>query len=211
MKLLPMSLLALLCLSLCPEPAQAHGSVTPEEDICIIRIGYYKAHFKIYLPQTDGHDEYCEDIPGTGETVFIMEYEHSGLGDVPVDFRVIRNITGKGVFTALQDVESIGDLEPVTVVHHAAAVQPDVFTIMYDFKEEGEFVGIVTVQNQETGKVYTAVFPFEVGFAGFGWWPWFVAIVIAIQFNYFLMSGWFGRWREGRQKRLATAAETGHA
>lgn len=211
MKLLLMSSLALLCLSLCPEPAQAHGSVTPEEDICIIRIGYYKAHFKIYLPQTDGHDEYCEDIPGTGETVFIMEYEHSGLGDVPVDFRVIRNITGKGVFTALQDVESIGDLEPVTVVHHAAAVQPDVFTIMYDFKEEGEFVGIVTVQNQETGKVYTAVFPFEVGFAGFGWWPWFVAIVIAIQVNYFLMTGWFGRWREGRQKRLATAAETGHA
>jgi len=211
MKLLLMSFLALLCLSLCPEPSQAHGSVTPEEDICIIRIGYYKAHFKIYLPQTDGHDEYCEDIPGTGETVFIMEYEHSGLGDVPVDFRVIRNITGKGVFTALQDVESIGDLEPVTVVHHAAAVQPDVFTIMYDFKEEGEFVGIVTVQNQETGKVYTAVFPFEVGFAGFGWWPWFVAIVIAIQVNYFLMTGWFGRWREGRQKRLATAAETGHA
>ena len=211
MKLLPMSLLALLCLSLCPEPAQAHGSVTPEEDICIIRIGYYKAHFKIYVPQTDGHDEYCEDIPGIGETVFIMEYEHSGLGDVPVDFRVIRNITGKGVFTALQDVRSIGDLEPVTVVHHAAAVQPDVFTIMYDFKEEGEFVGIVTVQNQETGKVYTAVFPFEVGFAGFGWWPWFVAIVVAIQVNYFLMSGWFGRWREGRRKRLATAAETGHA
>ena len=211
MKLLLMSSLTLLCLSLCPEPAQAHGSVTPEEDICIIRIGYYKAHFKIYLPQTDGHDEYCEDIPGTGETVFIMEYEHSGLGDVPVDFRVIRNITGKGVFTALQDVESIGDLEPVTVVHHAAAVQPDVFTIMYDFKEEGEFVGIVTVQNQETGKVYTAVFPFEVGFAGFGWWPWFVAIVAAIQVNYFLMTGWFGRWREGRQKRLATAAETGHA
>jgi len=211
MKLLPMSLLALLCLSLCPEPAQAHGSVTPEEDICIIRIGYYKAHFKIYVPQTDGHDEYCEDIPGIGETVFIMEYEHSGLGDVPVDFRVIRNITGKGVFTSLQDVESIGDLEPVTVVHHAAAIQPDVFTIMYDFKEEGEFVGIVTVQNQETGKVYTAVFPFEVGFAGFGWWPWFVAIAVAIQVNYFLMSGWFGRWRDGRQKRLATAAETGHA
>ena len=211
MNLRLMSFLALLCLYICPEPAQAHGSVTPEEDICIIRIGYYKAHFKIYLPQTDGHDEYCEDVPGTGETVFIMEYEHSGLGDVPVDFRVIRNVTGKGIFTALQDVESIGDLEPVTVVHHAAAVQPDVFTIMYDFREEGEFVGIVTVQNQETGKVYTAVFPFEVGFAGFGWWPWFVAILVAIQFNYLLMSGWFARWRNGRQTKPAISAETEHA
>jgi len=211
MNLRLMSLFAFLCVCLCPEPALAHGSVTPEEDICIIRIGYYKAHFKIYLPQSDGHEEYCEDVPGTGETIFIMEYEHSGLGDVPVDFRVIRNVTGKGIFTALQDVESIGDLEPVTVVHHPAAVQPDVFTIMYDFREEGEFVGIVTVRNQETGKTYTAVFPFEVGFAGFGWWPWFVAIAVAIQINYLLMSGWFARWRNGRQAKLATTAETGHA
>jgi len=197
-------LIAILCLAsvvLLPTRSAAHGSVTPEDDICIIRIGFYRAHFKMYLPRSKGHQEYCEDIPGTGETVFVMEYEHSGLGDVPVDFRIIRNITGKGIFTALEDVERIEDLGAVTVVHHAAAVQPDVFTIMYDFAEQGEFVGIVTVQSPENGKVYTAVFPFEVGFAGFGWWPWFILIALALQFNYFVMNGRFSRWRRDRRKK----------
>lgn len=197
-------LIAILCLAsvvLLPTRSAAHGSVTPEDDICIIRIGFYRAHFKMYLPRSKGHQEYCEDIPGTGETVFVMEYEHSGLGDVPVDFRIIRNITGKGIFTALEDVERIEDLDAVTVVHHAAAVQPDVFTIMYDFAEQGEFVGIVTVQSPENGKVYTAVFPFEVGFAGFGWWPWFILIALALQFNYFVMNGRFSRWRRDRRKK----------
>ena len=184
-----------------PTTTAAHGSVTPEDDICIMRIGFYEAHFKIYLPRTRGHREYCEDIPSVGETVFVMEYEHSGLGDVPIDFRIIRNVTGQGVFTALEDVERIEDLQSVTVIHHEAAVQPDVFTIMYDFEEQGEFVGIVTVQSPENGKTYTAVFPFEVGFAGFGWWPWFVLLAVILQANYFVMSGRLARWRRERRKK----------
>jgi hypothetical protein len=205
----------MLCLTavlLIPAETAAHGSVTPEDDICIIRIGYYKAHFKMYLPRRKGHRDYCEDIPDTGETVFVMEYEHSGLGNVPIDFRIIRNTTGKGTFTALQDVEQITDLEAVTVVHHEAAVQADVFTILYDFDEEGEFVGIVTVENPDTGKVYTAVFPFKVGFAGFGWWPWFVLVAIALQLNYFLMNGRFARWRrQRRRKKFVVISGAGNA
>lgn len=189
-----------LWLAATPGSVAAHGSVTPEDDICIIRIGFYKAHFKIYLPATRGHEEYCEDIPDTGETVFVMEYEHSGLGDVPIDFRIIRNVTGKGVFTALEDVEAIDDLDAVTVIHHDGAIQRDVFTIMYDFDEQGEFVGIVNVRNAETDKLYTAVFPFEVGFAGLAWWPWFILGAVILQLNYLWMSGWFTRWRHSHQK-----------
>ena len=195
-----------------PAPVSAHGSVTPEDDICIIQIGYYKAHFKMYLPRSKGHREYCEDIPGTGETIFVMEYEHSGLGSVPIDFRVIRNVTGKGVFTNLEDVGQIADLDSVTVVHHVAAVQPDVFTIMYDFEEQGEFVGIVTVRNPHTGKIYTAVFPFKVGFAGIPSWVWFVAVAVLLQGNYLVMNGWYARWkRERRKKKLVVISGSGHA
>jgi len=195
-------LIVILATGIAPSLLQAHGSVTPEDDICIIQIGYYKAHFKMYLPQSKGHKEYCEDIPGTGETIFVMEYEHSGLGAVPVDFRIVRNVTGNGVFTNLEDILKINDLDAITVVHHEAAVQPDVFTIRYDFQEQGEFVGVVNVRNPDTGKLYTAVFPFEVGFAGVGWWVWFVLIAIALQANYFLMSGRFKRIRTTRRQPM---------
>jgi hypothetical protein len=187
-----------------PAAATAHGSVTPEDDLCIIRVGYYRAHFKIYLPQSEGSREFCEDIPGTGDTVFVMEYQHSGLGDVPIDFRIIRNVTGQGVFTQLSDVEAIGDLDAVTVLHHPAAIQPDVFTIRYDFPETGEFVGIVAVRNPDNGKTYTAVFPFEVGFTGLGWWPWFALAAVVLQVNYLWMSGRFARWGRQRRKRKLT-------
>lgn len=198
-RLLLLCLLAACCASV-PQDARSHGSVTPEDDLCIIRIGYYRAHFKIYLPQSRAHEQFCEDIPDTGETVFVMEYEHSGLGEVPIDFRIIRNTTGLGIFTSLQDVEAIEDIDTVTVIHHDAAVQPDVFTVRYYFEEQGEFVGIVKVRNPENGNLYTAVFPFEVGFAGFGWWPWFLLIAIALQLNYLWMSGWIDRWRQQRKK-----------
>jgi len=198
-----------LGLALSPEPARAHGSVTPDADLCIIRIGYYRAHFKIYLPQSRGHSEYCEDIPGTGTATFVMEYEHSGLGDVPIDFRVIRNVTGKGVFTILEDVEKIGDLDDVTLFHYPATIQPDVFTYLFPFNEQGKFIGIVTVQQAETGEIYTAVFPFEVGFAGVPVWIWFIFGAVILQLNFLWMNGSIARWRKRFAER--TTAETARA
>jgi hypothetical protein len=45
------------------------------------------------------------------------------------------------------------------------------------------------------------VFPFEVGFTGFGYWPWIVAAVIAIQLQYLVMSR-----RKSRRRRPGPAA-----
>ena len=190
-----------------PQNALAHGSVTPDDDLCIIRIGYYRAHFKIYLPQSRAHNEYCEDIPATGEATFIMEYEHSGLGEVPIDFRVIRNVTGQGVFTVLEDVEKIADLDEVTVFHHPATIQPDVFTYLFPFNEQGNFVGIVTVQQPDTGQIYTAVFPFEVGFTGVPTWVWFIVVALFLQANFLWMNGSISRWLEQRSARANPEAE----
>jgi len=199
----------LIGVALSPAPVLAHGSVTPDADLCIIRIGYYRAHFKIYLPQSRGHNEYCEDIPGTGTATFVMEYEHSGLGNVPIDFRVIRNVTGKGVFTILEDVEKIENLDDVTLFHYPATVQPDVFTYLYPFNEQGEFVGIVTVQQADTGETYTAVFPFEVGFAGVPVWVWFIVGAVFLQLNFMWMNGSITRWRRHLAERAE--AETARA
>ena len=170
-------------------PAHAHGSVTPGADLCLIEIGYFRAHFKIYQPARHGHDDFCEDLPTAGYSVFVMEYEHAGLNTAAIDFRIIENPTDLGRFTRLTDVRGLGDLEALTVYHHPAAPQADVFTAAHRFAGTGEFVGIVTVTAPNSGKSYTAVFPFEVGYTDWGYWPYIVVVAILLQLNFLGFSG----------------------
>lgn len=180
--------LAALTICLFTSAAFAHGGVVEEDDLCVINIGYLKAHFKIYVPRETQHEEYCEDIPIRGESVFVMEYMHDGLSEAAIDFRIIRNVTGKGIFARIEDVDAIEDLDAVTVHYEPATVVPDVFTLLHPFDEDGEFIGIVSARQADTDKLYTAVFPFEVGYTGLGYWPWFIAALLLLQLNYWLMS-----------------------
>lgn len=175
----------------------AHGGVVEEDDLCVIRISYLKAHFKIYQPRSAGHEEYCEDLPNSGESVFIMEYLHDELGTVPIDFRIIRDVTGKGRFARWDDVAAIDDLEGATVFYQPAIIEPDVFTVIYDFKEEGDYIGVVTAKPESDARQHIAVFPFEVGYTGLGYWPLILGILLLIELLFLHMSGrlrrWFGR------------------
>ena len=65
--------------------------------------------------------------------------------------------------------------------------------IKHEFAEPGEFVGIVSVERADGSGDYVAVFPFEAGYTGLGYWPWIVAGLIVLQLNYLWMSGWFSR------------------
>jgi len=181
-------LVAFACCFLLPSVSLAHGGVVEEDDLCVINIGYLKAHFKIYVPQEKGHTEYCEDIPVRGESVFVMEYQHDGLSEAELDFRIIRNVTGKGTFARLEDIEAIDDIEVVTVRYEPPAIVPDVFTMLQAFDEDGEYIGIISAARADSGGVYTAVFPFEVGYTGLGIWPWVIALLLLLQLNYWLMS-----------------------
>jgi hypothetical protein len=186
------------------QQAFAHGGVVEEEDLCVIKINYLKGHFKIYQPRIDGHKEYCEDLPNATESVFVMEYMHEGLGQVPVDFRIIRDVTGKGRFARWEDVAAIGDLDAVTEFYKAPVVEPDVFTVIHEFDTEGDYIGIVTADVADTDRIYRAVFPFEVGYTGLGYWPLIFAMIIVLQAGYFFMSGRYRRWREARRKSPLT-------
>ena len=174
---------ALLCLS--AETVRGHGGVVGEDDLCIINIGYLKAHFKIYVPQETGHDDYCEDIPIRGESIFIMEYQHESLNDALIDFRIIRNVTGKGTFARLRDVQAIDDLDAVTVRYEPPAVVPAVYMLLHDFEHDGEYIGIVSAANDTR---YTAVFPFEVGHTGVGIWPWILGALVLLQLQFWYMA-----------------------
>ena len=198
----------LLCLAILQPSAWGHGSVSIKDDLCLIEAGFFRAHFKIYLPGQRQHEQFCEDLPAVGESVFVMEYIYPALGRVPVDFRIIRNVTGLGRFTRWQDIEQISDLEEITVFHHASAAQADVFTVLHDFKSAGPFVGIVTVQHPDTKRVYTAVFPFQVGFAGFGYWPLFILTAVLLQLHFLYSSGWFAQRRSKAANPAASPAMT---
>ncbi len=192
-------LIGLALLTAFPCNALAHGGVVDDGDLCVINIGYLRAHFKIYVPQERQHQDYCEDIPVRGESVFVMEYQHEGLSEAEIDFRIIRNVTGKGRFANIEDVTAIEDLESVTLRYESPKVVPDVFTMLQSFNEDGEFIGIVSARQMDTQKVYTAVFPFEVGYTGIGYWPWALGAVVALQLGYWFMS---------RRARQATSMAT---
>jgi hypothetical protein len=199
-RLLPVALAA----SLACESVVAHGGVVEEDDLCVIKMNYLRAHFKVYQPRRTGHKQFCEDLPAASESVFVMEYLHDALRSMPIDFRIIRDVTGKGRFARIEDVEKIDDLASATVFHQASRIERDVFTVMHDFDGDGEFVGIVKVMNPETGKTHVAVFPFAVGNRGFGYWPLFIGILIVLQVQYLAMSGRLKNWMKGKWSRAAT-------
>lgn len=177
------------------QAAFAHGGVVEEEDLCVIRISYLKAHFKIYQPLIDGHKEYCEDLPNATESIFVMEYLHDEMSRIPVDFRIIRDVTGKGRFARWEDVAAIDDIDSVTVFYQPPLIEPDVFTVLYDFAEEGDYIGVVTAAPADSDRQHIAVFPFEVGYTGYGYWPLIVAILAALVVAYLASTGHLARRR----------------
>jgi hypothetical protein len=186
--------LTILLLCLAPLVAQSHGGVVEEEDLCVIKVNYLRGHFKIYQPLTRGHREYCEDLPDATQSVFVMEYLHDSLADAAIDFRIIRDVTGKGRFARWEDVQAVVDLDAATVFYQPPTVDPDVLTVIHDFEEEGDFIGIVTANVAGDEQVYRAVFPFEVGYTGFGYWPLIILLLLAIQLQWLFMSGRLKRW-----------------
>ena len=143
---LGLSLLLLLTLS---SSVFAHGGVVEDDDLCVIKIGYLRAYFKIYVPEERQHQEYCEDIPIRGDSVFVMEYQHDGLSTAEIDFRIVHNVTGKGNFARLSDIEAIADLDAITIRYEPATVVPDVYTMLQPFEEDGEYIGIISARQPD--------------------------------------------------------------
>lgn len=169
--------------------ALGHGSVTAEDDLCLINIGYLKAHFKIYLPQERGHQDFCEDLPESGEALFVMDYIHGDMANVAMDFRIIHNVTGLGRFAQVEDLNTIADLQSATVFYRPPSVESEVFTALHVFREPGEYLGIVTATRPDTGQSYAAVFPFEVGYSRIGYLPFFLLLAALTHLLFRFMNG----------------------
>jgi hypothetical protein len=181
-----------LMIFLATEPALGHGGVVLDEDLCVINIGFLTAHFTVYQPETRENQEYCEDIPDVSNSMFVMEYLHDFLTQMPVDFRIVRDVNDVGVFAKWEDIEAIGDLEAATVYYQAPRVQSDGnFVAEYAFDEKGTYIGVVTAKHPVEDTVYNAVFYFQVGGPDLGTIPVFIALLLVLQLGYWLANGGF--------------------
>ena len=162
------------------------GGVVLSKDTCIITIGFYDAHFTAYQPETSGNEEFCEDLPDDGQTIFVLDYLHGSLKEVPVGFRVIRDATGLGRFARWEDVQAIEDIDTLTVFYQAPVVETDAsLLIEMSFVEDGAYIGIVTAGHPSNDKIYNSVFPFKVGQTDLSfllWLPIVTALFIMMAF-----------------------------
>lgn len=181
-------LLWVLATAVAAGEAAAHGGLAMEKDYCKLRIGRYIMHFTGYQPGDGYRQEFCEDIPSTGATIIILDFIDEELRDLPVSVRIIRD-TGGGHEHGLDEA---------TVFYILPKVYPKgTFSFDYQFKQPGNFVGLVTVGDgvQQT----VGMFPFSVGAPRFMryLYPGLIVIVFAV-----VLGLWY--WR--RTARVAAAA-----
>ena len=185
-----------------PQSGQAHGGVVAEEDVCLLRMGFLQAHFTLYLPDSRGAKEFCEELPDVGPSLFVIEYLHEMMKQMPVSFRVITDDQGFGIFANWDDVRSIANLEAQTVFHRPLVAEPTgVVTLRHEFAEAGGYIGIVEAENPINGKAYNSVFYFEVGNAGYGLIPLFVGLIVAAQLGFWLSTGTLQRLAQRLRQR----------
>lgn len=135
-------------------PALAHGAIRHEQEACVLKVGPDFMYFTGYQPSLS-HRKFCEDIPATGDTIFILDYAQNEMRDMKTDFRIVRNVG--------EEEEEQEKLDRITVAYLPPRVYPTgTLNLEYDFKESGDYVGIVTVDGPN-GEHWVSRFPFSVG------------------------------------------------
>ena len=137
-----------LCALLLSTLAWAGGGMVLRDDVCIIEIGFYDAHFTAYQPQTRGNEQFCQELPDVGETLFVLDYLHGSMKEVPIDFRIIKDATEMGKFVQMSDIEAIDDINSLTVFYHEPTVRADAsLSVGHTFTAPGNYIGIVTASH----------------------------------------------------------------
>ena len=162
-------------LLICSGQLSAAGAVIGEPGSCMIEIGIYTAHFTAYQSDSRGNEEFCEDLPDIGRTLFVMDYLHGSMKQVAVDFRIIRDLEDWGIFARWDNVAAIEDIEARTVFYQAGQINADErMTAEHDFLDPGGYIGVVSAPHPDKDIHYHAVFPFQVGRVE--WLPWLMAM-----------------------------------
>jgi len=169
-------LLALTWFAVTSGTASAHGGLSLDEDMCKLTAGPYYLHFTGYQPDQSGSQEFCEDIPKTGQIIVTMDMIDTVLRTMPIGVRIIR------------DTGDESQIDAVTVLYQEPKLYPNgSVTFEHKFDQPGKFVGLVSVG--EKGE-YLSRFPFSVGIAGPNYMMYFwIVLVLALGYGLYLYSG----------------------
>jgi hypothetical protein len=157
----------LLATLLLTSAAYAHGGVGMVDNRCVLRIGPDIMFFTGYQPQSS-RDEFCDDIPSTGQTVVALDMQDTELRNMLTEIRLIKD---DGTHTQLNGLPFLTDaelvnkaaLDAVSIAYFPPKKYPTgTLTFEHTFPENGKFIGIVTVRNEQ-GQTYVSQFPFAVG------------------------------------------------
>jgi len=185
--------------------AWGHGGVSMDDDMCMMRVGTYKAHFTGYQPESRATQEFCEDIPVVSKAIFVMDFIDDELRNMDVDFRVLRDVEAIGVTATLADLGTKQDIEKNTDFYSEAKRFPrGTMSVTIDFKAEGQYIGLVTAKNPETGREYTSVFPFSVGVVDYA--QYVVPIVLILMLTLVFFGIFLYKWKKSEQQREGASA-----
>jgi hypothetical protein len=135
----------------------AHGGVSIEFDTCVLKIGSYRMHLTGYQPETSGGEEFCEDIPATGNAIIVLDYVDDPLRDMMAGLRVIEKDSWTAAQSPSGDDQAKTILEVPPKLYKAGSVK-----IERRFDKPGYFVGFVTAEKGQEKLV--SRFPFSVGY-----------------------------------------------
>ena len=145
--------------------SRAHGGVSIEDDVCIMQIDRFKAHFTGYLPKQHASKEFCEDIPEVAESVFVIDFLSNELRDMEIDFRIIRDVNDIGLQATYADLGGPEEIARATIYYEEPQHYSNgTMSVRYNFAEGGGYIGIVEAKHPTWNSVYQSVFPFRVGF-----------------------------------------------
>lgn len=184
--------------------AYAHGGVGMVDNRCVLRIGPDTMFFTGYQPQ-NSRDEFCDDVPSTGQTVVALDMQEPELRDMLTEIRLIKD---NGTHTQMNGLPVLTDaelankaaLDSVSIAYFPPKKYPTgTLSFEHTFPEDGRFIGIVTVEN-EHGQKFVSQFPFSVGqqvgknLALYG-----LLVVL-------LVAGVYGIWSYGSKKKPTAPA-----
>jgi hypothetical protein len=196
----------LLAMSLLTSAAYAHGGVGMVDNRCVLRIGPDIMFFTGYQPQ-NSREEFCDDVPNTGQTVVALDMQDTELRAMLTEIRLIKDDgthTRMNGLPVLSDVELASKelLDPVTIAYFPPKQYPTgTLTFEHTFPENGKFIGIVTVRN-EHGQTFVSQFPFSVG------QPIARNIGMYVGLLVVLALGVYGIWRYGNKPKVKATPKT---